>query len=101
MSPRPDGCESRHLDGDGANNRLDNLCWGTPRQNTADKRRHGTMSRGEAINSATITEDQARFIRLVGPAVPRGRRSEFARALGVSHAAVRNIVNGRNWTHLA
>lgn len=42
--PRPDDEEARHLDDVKTNNRLDNLCWGTPRENAADRRRNGIPS---------------------------------------------------------
>jgi len=42
VGPRPPGQETRHLDGDPANNRLDNLCWGTRSENNRDAVRHGT-----------------------------------------------------------
>jgi hypothetical protein len=32
----------RHLDGNPANNHISNVVWGTPRENMADKYRHGT-----------------------------------------------------------
>lgn len=37
-----DGEVTRHLDGNPGNNRLSNLAWGTPTENEADKRKHGT-----------------------------------------------------------
>lgn len=40
--PCPDGMECRHLDGNPANNRADNLEWGTPGENLRDRIRHGT-----------------------------------------------------------
>src|SRR5512139_228904 len=42
--PCPDGLECRHLNGDPADNRPDNLLWGTPSENTLDRVRHGTHS---------------------------------------------------------
>lgn len=42
IGPCPEGMETRHLDGDRANNHLENLAWGTPEENTADRVRHGT-----------------------------------------------------------
>lgn len=41
--PRPPGMVGRHLDGDKLNNHISNLAWGTPAENTADSRRHGTF----------------------------------------------------------
>lgn len=39
--PRPEGYETRHLDGDRCNNTLANLSYGTPSENQHDKVRHG------------------------------------------------------------
>jgi hypothetical protein len=39
--PRPDGCEARHLDLDGSNNKLTNLLWGTKQENSKDVTRAG------------------------------------------------------------
>lgn len=43
VGPCPLDMECRHLDGNPANNRPDNLAWGTKQENTADKVVHGTM----------------------------------------------------------
>ncbi len=40
IGPRPLGQQSRHLDGDRANNRIENLAWGTAKENAEDKKRH-------------------------------------------------------------
>jgi len=40
--------EIRHLDGNKMNNHVDNLDWGTPKENAADRERHGRTSRGES-----------------------------------------------------
>ena len=45
IGPRPSPThEGRHLDGDVTRNCLDNLAWGTSRENTADAIRHGTAT---------------------------------------------------------
>jgi DNA-binding transcriptional MerR regulator len=53
VGPCPVGMESRHSDGDKKNCRLDNLCWGTPKQNGKDKIRHGTAKSGARKSAAT------------------------------------------------
>jgi hypothetical protein len=45
VGPCPDGMECRHKDGDKRNNRLSNLMWVTPLENSADKYTHGTLRR--------------------------------------------------------
>ena len=45
--------ELRHLDGNKDNPHADNLAWGTPKENAADRELHGRTSRG-ASHGATI-----------------------------------------------
>lgn len=40
VGPCPPGLESRHLDGNPANNSLSNLCWGTRSRNNLDRAIH-------------------------------------------------------------
>ncbi len=40
--PCPHGFEARHLNGYSLDNRIENLCWGTPSENSHDKLEHGT-----------------------------------------------------------
>lgn len=42
IGPRPEGFVTRHLDGNPANNALDNLRWGTYSENVHDSIEHGT-----------------------------------------------------------
>jgi hypothetical protein len=53
--------QCRHLDGNRSNNRLDNLAWGTPLENGADKARHGT-AKGERNGRAKLTAAKVRRI---------------------------------------
>ncbi len=97
----PHGFEGRHLDGDKQNNHPSNLAWGTAKENSDDKRRHGTQPKGMKIAFSKLTDDQVREIR--DSYVPFSR-SHGSRALGrrfnVVHATVSRIVNGTGWTHL-
>ena len=45
VSPRPKGFITRHLDGNPLNHSLDNLAWGTPRENYDDAIKHGVYKR--------------------------------------------------------
>jgi hypothetical protein len=42
VGPPPAGCEALHGDGNPANNRIENLSWGTRSENMYDRVRHGT-----------------------------------------------------------
>ena len=95
----PQRKESRHLDGDKQNNRLGNLCWGTPQENQADKIRHGTATHGERCNWAKLTEYAVRMIvytyrtRLFS-------QWEVALQYDTSRATVSDILRRKSWSHL-
>lgn len=48
--PLPEGMHTRHLDGNKLNNALSNLSYGTPVENAADQRRHGTHRNTQATS---------------------------------------------------
>ena len=49
IGPRPEGMEARHLDGNRANNGLNNLKYGTRAENCADRLKHGRSNRGRRL----------------------------------------------------
>lgn len=59
----PDGMECRHLDGNPRNNHRDNLEWGTPLENAADRNRHGRTARGNAHRNAKLTDGDVAEVR--------------------------------------
>jgi hypothetical protein len=55
---RPDGAQTRHLDGDPSNNTASNLTWGTNAENQADIVRHG---RNDNATRTRCRKDHALF----------------------------------------
>lgn len=73
LSPRPDPFhEVRHLNGNKADNRVENLAWGTRKQNAADREQHGRTSRGASHSAAIKASNLGRSTRLVGSLMPKG-----------------------------
>lgn len=90
----PDGKETRHLDGNKKNNSLDNLVWGTKKENGRDSARLG-VTRGSKNGRARLTESQVRTIKSINKTY-----QELADQFDVSLATIGMIRTGRNWGHL-
>lgn len=97
MGPCPDGMEGRHLDGNRAKNELSNLEWGTPIQNQADRRRHGTY----------LCKDNAPIVKLTSGAV-RDIRALYQTGLfshvklgivfGIHPVTIGDVIRKETWT---
>lgn len=83
--------EVRHLDGNPANNRPENLCWGTGQENWQDKRLHGKATVGERHHAAKFTDEERVHIRW---AIEHGLCSQrqAARVLGMALSSIQGIV---------
>jgi hypothetical protein len=62
IGPCPDGCEALHINGDRLDNRLENLRWGTRKENVADAIRHGTATIGSKNAMAKLSAKDVAFI---------------------------------------
>lgn len=91
VGPPPEGHECRHMDGNPLNDSLDNLSWGTPLENHADKRRHGTIAVGERHGKTKLTAEQ--ITELLGL---KGRMTQQSAAdkFGVSRGYVGQLWSG-------
>lgn len=92
VGPCPEGEEVSHINGDRADNRLDNLVYETRKANHARKVRHGTDFNGARNPAAKLTCGCVLKIR-------DDTRSEtqVAADYGVSRATIGRIRRGESW----
>ena len=91
IGPRPEGQQIRHLDGDKANNSLDNLTYGTLTENRQDRHSHGTW--GWRLNPRKVRV--IRGLRHVGWEVKR-----IASLFGVTTTSISKVILRKSWTHV-
>lgn len=96
LGPAPfRGAEVRHLDGNRFNNALRNLAWGSGRENSADKLRHGTDNNGERNPQAKLTRQKVRQMRGLRSA---GRTfKSIAEEFGVAPMTAHRAITGGTW----
>jgi len=91
--------ECRHLDGNKLNNNLNNLKWGTSKENTADRKKHGTMYipnlKGEDCGQAKLSNQDVKTIFKM-------LKNNVARHLicfiyEITDRHLRRIKNGKRW----
>lgn len=76
-----------------------NHLWlGTHRNNMDDKVSKNRQQKGEQVNTAKLTPDKVRFIRMLG-ALGKSHRS-IARAFGIKHSSAGKIIRRENWKHV-
>lgn len=90
--------ECRHLNGDGKDNRVDNLAWGSPHENQMDRHAHGTACRGEDGYQATMREADVR--RIVALRADGLGPSAISRTTGLPLSRVKSVAYGLSWCWL-
>jgi hypothetical protein len=97
IGQRPLGHEVAHEDGNCQNNTAENLRYDTPLGNTADKFKHGTVLKGEAVATAKLKECEVLQIRGL-----RGIMTvyQIAEMFSTSIANVSRIQTGKRWGHV-
>lgn len=96
--PPSDKHQSHHLDNDNANNHVSNLVWVSPLENSHAKWQHGTMVRGEQINTAKLTESSI-------PEIYRDLNAGMtvravAEKYSISRRSLYFILQGVTWKHV-
>ncbi len=90
IGPRPDGFDVAHLNGDGSDNRAENLAYVSRSENNRHMVHHGrrklSVEQVEAIKAKTAWE--------------WGEKAATARALGISPQMLGGILSGRSYAHV-
>jgi hypothetical protein len=92
--------QAAHLNGVRDDNRLENLRWCSPSENTRHQDVHLTRRRGRARRGAKLTEAvvaELKRLHLDGKVISRSA----ARHLGVDESTIRQIFSGRTWRHVS
>lgn len=98
VGPCPKGMQCCHEDGNGTNNRLENLRWDTAKGNAQDNHKTGVTKKGESHGMAVLTKSQVEEIKRMH--IPRhheyGVRG-LAKRYKMSPSQICRIVNGQSW----
>ncbi len=98
--PKPGQTVTRHLDGNKQNNRLDNLTWGTHRENARDAVQHGRIARG-ASHPKGRAKLSAGQVALIKRLLNEGwRPAPIARMYGMTISAICHIRDGGTWAEV-
>jgi len=100
VGPCPPDMEVRHLDGDGQNNTLANLSYGTRSANVFDSIKHGSRvdTRGSSHGQSKLSEKMIPQIRTM---LDNGHtQEEIGKLFGVGRTTIQKIKNGQSWKHV-
>lgn len=94
VGERPD-LIGRHRNGKPADNRLENLQWGTHAENQHDRIAHGTSNHGEKNGAAFLTE--AIVLELRERRSNGEKLTSLAKEFGVTPTLINKVVTGEIW----
>ena len=111
--PRPPNSLARHLDDNRKNNAIENLAWGTSKDNGEDRVRNGRTAsglrnghytcpdrfpKGSKMPAAKLTEDDV--VEILRRLQVGESKSSIARDKHINRGVIRGIANGTGWRHV-
>lgn len=99
VGPCPEGMEACHNNGDKQDYKLSNLRWDTRTNNALDKRRHGTLLKGETHGMSKLTDNKVRVIRSMYADAEKTQK-QLAEFFGIDRTNVSSIIRKETWSHV-
>ena len=99
VGARIDNLQCRHLNGVKSDNRLENLKWGSAKENADDRKNHNKTARGERHRSCKLSNQDVIKIRTLYETGNFYLR-ELADKFNVSLQNIHYIVTNKYWTHI-
>lgn len=87
----------RHLDGNPQNNNVENLMYGTHKENAQDRIRLGT---GIGVNHYKATLTPELVLNIVDLCEKEYTNAQIAKELNITQNQVRQVRNGESWKHV-
>lgn len=98
----PSSMDVLHKNGIKTDNAIENLRYGTPKENSEDSRKHGTLAIGEKNGHAKLTKELV--VELREQFVSRSREygiNALSRKYNLPPGCIKHAVNRTTWKHVA
>jgi transposase len=93
----PEGKESSHINGIRSDNRIENLCWETRKENHARKHQHGTAQFGEKNPFVKLSEAD---VKEIWEMLSNGKKQrDIANKFNVHESTISAIKHRKSWTY--
>lgn len=89
-----------HKDGNKLNNNVNNLYWGSYKENLEDQKKHGTFICGEISYLHKLNEKQVRVIKHILNIPNHISYRQIGEIFKVSEFAIFDIKRGKSWKHV-